>query len=107
MREERRRSPVKTEGESTPPSHIPRVREPRCPSPRAQPRRARKYGRADDGYRARHARILPQSHRTPRIEETPMRRILLALCTGEISSPSSITLVNATESGPTDAVVKP
>ncbi|EOS50788.1 hypothetical protein [Adlercreutzia caecimuris] len=29
-----------------------------------------------------------------------------ALCTGEISSPSSITLVNATESGPTDAVVK-
>lgn len=35
-----------------------------------------------------------------------MRRILLALCTGEISSPSSITLVNATESGPTDAVVK-
>ena len=36
-----------------------------------------------------------------------MRHILLALCTGEISSPSSITLVNATESGPTDAVVKP
>ena len=35
-----------------------------------------------------------------------MRRILLALCTGEISNPSSITLVNATESGPTDAVVK-
>lgn len=29
-----------------------------------------------------------------------------ALCTGEISSPASITLVNATESGPADAVVK-
>ncbi|WP_302962318.1 hypothetical protein [uncultured Adlercreutzia sp.] len=54
--------------------------------------------------------IVPAQMRTLTADElgsvTVSEPGVYALCTGEISSPSSITLINATESAPADTVVK-
>ena len=54
--------------------------------------------------------IVPAQMRTLAADElgsvTVSEPGVYALCIGEISSPSSITLINATESAPTDTVVK-
>ncbi len=54
--------------------------------------------------------VIPSRDRTLSADDlaavTVSRPGLYALCTGDIASPSATVLVNATESGPTDAVVK-
>ena len=54
--------------------------------------------------------VIPSRDRTLSADElgavTVSRPGLYALCTGDIASPSATVLINATESGPADAVVK-
>ena len=54
--------------------------------------------------------VIPSRDRTLPADElgavTVSRPGLYALCTGDIASPSATVLINATESGPADAVVK-
>lgn len=54
--------------------------------------------------------VIPSRDRTLSTDElgavTVSRPGLYALCTGDIASPSATVLINATESGPADAVVK-
>lgn len=54
--------------------------------------------------------VIPSRDRTLSTDElgavTVSRPGLYALCTGNIASPSATVLINATESGPADAVVK-
>lgn len=55
--------------------------------------------------------VIPSRDRTLSADElgsvTVSRPGLYALCTGDIASPSATVLINATESGRADAVVKP
>ena len=54
--------------------------------------------------------VIPSRDRTLSTDElgavTVSRPGLYALCTGDIASPSATVLINATESGRADAVVK-
>ena len=54
--------------------------------------------------------VIPSRDRTLSADElgavTVSRPGLYALCTGDIASPSATVLINATGSGPADAVVK-
>ena len=56
------------------------------------------------------AAVIPSRDRTLSADElgavTVSRPGLYALCAGDIASPSATVLINATESGPADAVVK-
>lgn len=59
---------------------------------------------------AENGTIVPSRDRTLSADElgavTVSRPGLYALCAGDVASPSATVLINATESGPTDTVVK-
>ena len=75
-----------------------------APPWRAPARPVRRRRVAEDGT------VIPSRDRTLSADElgavTVSRPGLYALCTGDIASPSATVLINATESGPADAVVK-
>ena len=65
---------------------------------------------AGEVYLCEDGTVIPSRDRTLSADElgavTVSRPGLYALCTGDIASPSATVLINATESGPADAVVK-